>query len=102
MSLVKCPDCGQDISGHSQFCVHCGRPKDAPLPPPPPPPPPKITIWMVLRLAGVVIGLAGLAALVFGLSATFTSFALPLGLFLLVVAVVGPHLQPGKKPDKPA
>ena len=26
MSLIKCDDCGSDISDSSLFCPHCGRP----------------------------------------------------------------------------
>ena len=26
MSLIKCDDCGNDISDSSLFCPHCGRP----------------------------------------------------------------------------
>src|SRR5579863_6363820 len=26
MSLLKCPDCGQDVSSSARACPHCGRP----------------------------------------------------------------------------
>lgn len=26
MSLIKCPECGKDISDKSQICIHCGYP----------------------------------------------------------------------------
>ncbi|CAM2058900.1 conserved hypothetical protein [Desulfovibrionales bacterium] len=29
MGLVKCLDCGWDISDQAPHCIHCGRPKDA-------------------------------------------------------------------------
>lgn len=26
MALIKCPDCGRDISDQARMCIHCGRP----------------------------------------------------------------------------
>lgn len=26
MSLIKCPDCGKEISSHAESCPHCGYP----------------------------------------------------------------------------
>ena len=26
MSLIKCPDCGKEISSHAETCPHCGYP----------------------------------------------------------------------------
>ena len=26
MSLIKCPECGQDISDKAENCIHCGYP----------------------------------------------------------------------------
>lgn len=26
MALIKCPECGKDISDKSHFCIHCGYP----------------------------------------------------------------------------
>jgi len=26
MALIKCPECGQSISGEAQVCIHCGYP----------------------------------------------------------------------------
>jgi zinc-ribbon domain len=33
MPLVKCPDCGNEISPSAPSCPHCGRPNTAPRPP---------------------------------------------------------------------
>jgi hypothetical protein len=33
MPLVKCPDCGKEISSSAPSCPHCGRPNTAPRPP---------------------------------------------------------------------
>jgi hypothetical protein len=33
MALVKCPDCGHDISDRAPACVNCGAPMAAPAPP---------------------------------------------------------------------
>lgn len=30
MSLLKCPDCGQDVSSSARACPHCGRPNRRP------------------------------------------------------------------------
>lgn len=43
MALVKCPDCGRDVSSEAPACVGCGRPMRSELPPvaftsPPAPP----------------------------------------------------------------
>ena len=34
MALVKCPDCGRDVSDQAPACVGCGRPMAAPTEPP--------------------------------------------------------------------
>lgn len=48
MALLKCPDCGRDVSSEAPACVGCGRPMQSPVPPvsftttasqPTPPPP---------------------------------------------------------------
>ena len=26
MSLIKCPECGKDVSNLSEKCIHCGYP----------------------------------------------------------------------------
>ena len=26
MALIKCPECGKDISNRTEKCVHCGYP----------------------------------------------------------------------------
>lgn len=26
MALIKCPDCGNNISSNATVCIHCGRP----------------------------------------------------------------------------
>lgn len=26
MSLIKCPECGQDVSDKAENCIHCGYP----------------------------------------------------------------------------
>ena len=28
MALIKCPECGKDISDKSPACIHCGYPLD--------------------------------------------------------------------------
>src|SRR5438270_3936081 len=35
MPLVKCPDCGRDVSSAAPSCPQCGRPMAAVAPPPP-------------------------------------------------------------------
>ncbi len=30
MALIKCPDCGKDVSSLASACIHCGRPLDIP------------------------------------------------------------------------
>lgn len=43
MALLKCEDCGHDVSSRAEACPHCGCPvpkDDAPHPPPPAPPTP--------------------------------------------------------------
>lgn len=30
MALIKCPDCGTEISDKAEDCVKCGRPTDKP------------------------------------------------------------------------
>lgn len=41
MALLKCEDCGHDVSSRAEACPHCGCPvpKDEPIPTPPPVPP---------------------------------------------------------------
>ena len=28
MALIKCPECGKEISDKSKHCIHCGYPLD--------------------------------------------------------------------------
>ena len=37
MALVKCPDCGREVSDQAPSCPNCGRPMAARRAPPPPP-----------------------------------------------------------------
>ena len=34
MALIKCPECGKEISDKSKTCVHCGFPLDENRPEP--------------------------------------------------------------------
>lgn len=34
MALIKCPDCGKDVSDEAPSCIHCGKPKPGEIPPP--------------------------------------------------------------------
>ena len=31
MALIKCPECGKEISNKSKQCIHCGYPLDEPI-----------------------------------------------------------------------
>ncbi len=31
MSLIKCPECGKDVSNLAEKCIHCGYPLQRPL-----------------------------------------------------------------------
>lgn len=39
MALIRCPDCGRDVSDAATHCPHCGRPLAAAAPPAPAHPP---------------------------------------------------------------
>ncbi len=42
MALIKCPDCGRDVSDAAPACPNCGRPTSIPRPIPSPPPLPPL------------------------------------------------------------
>ena len=39
MALIRCPECGREISSHAPACPHCGYPLQAGSPSPPGAPP---------------------------------------------------------------
>ena len=72
MALIKCPECGKEISNQAQACPHCGHPVQATVPTPPIPPQPApapkkkkglgclapILIIFFLFVFGLVVGLS--------------------------------------------
>ncbi len=32
MALIKCPECGKEVSDQAQQCIHCGYPLNPPTP----------------------------------------------------------------------
>ncbi len=88
MALIKCVDCGKEISEHAPACIHCGRPKGAPedAPPPPPPPPKKrVKPFIALQVTGGLCLAVGLLSLLAGRSST----ALPLLALGLTAVLTG-------------
>ena len=67
MALVKCADCGKEISDQAPACPHCGRPTAGPPRPAPPTPPParnsapgcgKAAVIVILVFLGLLVVLA--------------------------------------------
>ena len=83
MALIKCPDCGQEISEKAVSCRHCGLPNPAShiKPPPPPPPKKKLKIDLILQASGGAFLLAGLVCMATGHSG-YSLAAFIGGLFL--------------------
>ena len=59
MTVIKCPDCGYEVSEQAQFCPNCGRPVQTPpfAGQPPPPQPQKSNTCLIV---GLVVGGVGL------------------------------------------
>lgn len=62
MALLKCPDCGGNVSDSAPACPHCGRPMSAATPVPPSSPPKAVK--PVKKNSGCATFLAGGIALV--------------------------------------
>lgn len=88
MGLVKCPDCGKEVSDKAPACIHCGRPKPGDRPPPPPgPPPSKFKPDKTLNLLGGLLLLGGLAGLMTG-HAQYASLGFGAGLIAVAIGSV--------------
>ena len=87
MGLVKCPDCGKEISDQAPACIHCGRPKGAPPPTPPPPKKPRVRPQAALAALGGGLLAVGLGCLFSGRPG-YAAPALALGLAGILVGSV--------------
>ncbi len=65
MGLIKCPDCGHDVSDKAPACRNCGLPNPASAVKPPPPQPPKRKVKpeKALTFLGVVLLAGGVGCL---------------------------------------
>ena len=81
--LIKCPDCGKEISDQAQSCIHCGRPIKQQ----------KSRLTTVQGVALIAMLLVGLAASAIGVYLYVdcmefeAMFALVPGLILIVASV---------------
>lgn len=60
MALVKCPDCGKEVSTEAKACPHCGRPSTSSTPTQPTPTQP---VTVVRREAGAYEALGAVASI---------------------------------------
>lgn len=86
MPLLRCPDCGKDLSDKAPACIHCGRP-NIPAKAPPPTPPKRLAPLSALLGLGAAALLAGLILLVLG-KPTYTPQALGAGIVLVCLGGV--------------